>query len=337
MSSPQPEAAVPTPAEALKGLPPVAPPSGRFIVQLFLVPGLIVAVAVLILLGFKFLIGGSRSADQYLRDLDDPNEEVRWRAANDLAQVLQRPESLSLASDPSASDPNFGLSLAERLREGVKKLEEAEDTAGKQLKYQRDVWQKVAARRNYVIFLIACLGNLTTPVGGPILGDLAKAGKAGDQNVTEIRIAIQHRQAILALAKLGENLKRFAEVPPEEKRKVLGELASEARGSSLRAQWARQALVYFRDNKPSGLENKLARRALAGFKDKDKKPLGVEDALATCARHDDPFERKLVAFALKYWDPQQAESILDDLMSDNGHGTIVPVDKLETKPQESDQ
>ena len=41
----QSEAAVPGNNDVPRGLPPVTPPSGRFIVQLFLVPGVIVAVA----------------------------------------------------------------------------------------------------------------------------------------------------------------------------------------------------------------------------------------------------------------------------------------------------
>ena len=62
-----------------KGLPPVVPPSGRFIAQLFLVPGLIVAGAVIVLLGFSWLAGGPRTADAFLRDLDSPNTDIRWR------------------------------------------------------------------------------------------------------------------------------------------------------------------------------------------------------------------------------------------------------------------
>src|SRR5262249_24869735 len=104
--------------EAVKGLPPVAPPSGRFIAQLFLVPGLIVAVAVLLLLLFKNLIGGTRTKEEYLQDLDSSNAEVRWRAAHDLAQILKRRESLV----EWASDPALGLELARRLDLALKEL-----------------------------------------------------------------------------------------------------------------------------------------------------------------------------------------------------------------------
>jgi hypothetical protein len=309
MNSTPPEVPAPSTNDAPKGLPPVAPPSGRFIVQLFLVPGLIVAVAVLILLGFKFLVGGSRSPKDYLQDLDDPNPEVRWRAASDLAQVLQRPESLSLACDPS-----FGLSLAERLRDALKDLDKEEDNAPKKFQkpgadWQYDAWQYLASRRNYVKYLIACLGNMAVPVGARPLGQVALA-EGGNKEITVLRKADQRRQAILALAKLGDNRKRFRQLPSDAA--VIRQLEHEAKGSSERAHWAEKSLAYL----------------------KDKKPLGVDRVLADCAKADDPFVRKLVAFALKYWDGDMVEPTLVELSVDDGHGTIVNVDKLD-EPKES--
>jgi len=38
-------------ADAQAGLPPVLPPSGRFIAQLFVVPGLIILAVVLLMIG----------------------------------------------------------------------------------------------------------------------------------------------------------------------------------------------------------------------------------------------------------------------------------------------
>src|SRR4051794_10459276 len=107
MTAPRPqEIAMPDPAPASpdpsKGLPPVVAPSGRFLAQLFLVPGLIVASAVLILLGFSWLAGGSKNPDAFIRDLESSNPDIRWRTASDLAQVLKRDPGL-------AGDPTFGL------------------------------------------------------------------------------------------------------------------------------------------------------------------------------------------------------------------------------------
>src|SRR5437763_14567194 len=118
----QPEAPVPSSNNGPpRGLRPVAPPSGRFIAQLFLVPGLIVRVAVFIYLGSSYLVQSSHTPATFLKDLDSDNAEIRWRGAHDLAQVLKRPESLTLASDPK-----FALDLAERLDRAAAEVEKAE-------------------------------------------------------------------------------------------------------------------------------------------------------------------------------------------------------------------
>src|SRR5437870_12803905 len=70
------------------GLPPVAPPSGKFILQLFLVPGLIVAGLVLVALGLQWLTGAHPKPEKYLEGLHDANPEVRWRTAADPAPLL---------------------------------------------------------------------------------------------------------------------------------------------------------------------------------------------------------------------------------------------------------
>src|SRR3954469_9223602 len=98
--------------DAAKGLPPVVAPSGRFIAQLFLVPGLIVAGAVVVLLGFSWLAGGPRSPAAFLPHLGGPNPDIRWPTASDLAQVLRRDDAL-------ATDAAFGLNLADLLREAL--------------------------------------------------------------------------------------------------------------------------------------------------------------------------------------------------------------------------
>src|SRR2546423_6127431 len=105
--------------EPAKGLPTVTAASGRDIVQLFLIPGLIVAGAVTILLGFSWLAGGSRTPEQFLKNIDSANADIRWRAANDLAQVLKRDDTL-------AADVGFALKIAERLARASEELERSE-------------------------------------------------------------------------------------------------------------------------------------------------------------------------------------------------------------------
>ena len=70
------EAPLPPRPDPAAGLPPVVAPSGRFIIQLFLVPGLIVAGAVVILLGFSWLAGGPRTPEAFLRELNVPEEGI---------------------------------------------------------------------------------------------------------------------------------------------------------------------------------------------------------------------------------------------------------------------
>src|SRR5439155_6921681 len=105
------ESNTPETPEPPKGLPPVQPPSGRFIAQLFLVPGLIVVLAVLLLLAFRYTIGSGYTPESFLKQLDSDNADIRWRGASDLAQVLKRPESMELKTDAA-----FALELASRLQ-----------------------------------------------------------------------------------------------------------------------------------------------------------------------------------------------------------------------------
>jgi hypothetical protein len=284
------------------GLPPVVPPSGRFIAQLFLVPGLIVAGAVIVLLGFTWLAGGQRTPDAFLRDLDSGNSDIRWRTASDLAQVLKRDDQL-------AADPNFGLELAARLRRALDDLGRSETvpndtTSGETAARER---KEAMARRGYIQYLTASLGNLLTPVGAPILADLAKKSPSRDPKTD----ALLRRQAVWALASLGDNLGRFSKLPEDKQSQARERLSESANGTdAVTANWARRSLAYL---------NKSG-------------PLGAIDGLAACALADDPFLRKQTAHALSFWtgtdeENKRAEATLLMLAKDDGHGTIIEVPK----------
>src|SRR5439155_7977126 len=99
----------PIPPAPERGLPPVEPPSGRFIAQLFLVPGLIVLGVLLALIAVFYLTKAGHTPAYFLRQLDSDNADIRWRAASDLAQILKRPDKDSLRWKTDAA---FALDLA---------------------------------------------------------------------------------------------------------------------------------------------------------------------------------------------------------------------------------
>jgi hypothetical protein len=79
-------------------LPPVEPPNAAFLVQLFLVPGLIVAIIVCVWLAFHWLAHLGNDPQAYVRTLRRDNEG-RWQAALNLANDLRGPGGAALKSD----------------------------------------------------------------------------------------------------------------------------------------------------------------------------------------------------------------------------------------------
>lgn len=70
-------------------LPPVEPPSAGFIIQLFVVPGLIVLAVVAVWALFGKLASGEQDWQSLVAELSHSNEHRRWRGAHGLAQLLQ--------------------------------------------------------------------------------------------------------------------------------------------------------------------------------------------------------------------------------------------------------
>lgn len=298
--------------EAVKGLPPVTPPSGKFIAQLFVIPGVIVFVAVGCIWFVTWLVGGFYSPEHFLKTLRSSNPEDRWRAASDLAQVLKKDELL-------ASNAAFGLNLAEMLRQALKDNEQAEaelarrpqpttppttetDPASDPTKIPKHPLQD---ERAFIEFLIACMGNFSIPVGVPILNDIAMKADGADATT----VALRRQLAVWALANVADNLKRFDKLSLERRVDVLSKLDEEAEAASIaRREWARASLEFLKartDQKPQAL--------------------GVDVALAECAKSDDPSLRKFVALALTFWEGtpaenQRMEETLLKLAKDDGHG-----------------
>jgi hypothetical protein len=298
--------------ESAKGLPPVAPPSGKFLIQLFLVPGLIVAVALAVVWGFGWLVGGSYSAEEFLKDFRNSNMEFRWRRANELAQILPREKSM-------ASNPKFALDLAELLRESLRDNAQDERAwiersrgAGRSASDKAD--KALLEERAFIQYLIPCLGYLALPTGVPLLEELALAKEeAGDPETIQVR----RRAAVFALANLPGNLKYVDTISAEERRNILDTLEMEAgKGSAERRKWADLSAEYIQSRQ-------------AG----EMRALGVDQTLAECVKASnsasrDRLLREVVAFALNFWEGNQEENrrmeeTLLQLSYDDGHGIAV--------------
>ncbi len=161
-----------------KGLPTVLPPTGGHIVKMFVVPLLIVGGLLLGSFLFLRLTGGSvlRTPQDFLKDLRSGNDDVRKRAANDLAQLLARDDQL-------ASDPAFGLDLADELPGAIAEADREQasppeqQTATSFTLIDRDLTLQLGD--NYLFYLTACVSHLDTPVGVPELKAMALDGGAG--------------------------------------------------------------------------------------------------------------------------------------------------------------
>jgi hypothetical protein len=278
----------PAAAPPAAGLPTVAPPSGKLMVQLFLVPGLIVAFLVVAWLVGGWLFGVSYSKKEFLDKLNDPNAEVRWRAAEQLAQVLLRDDALASDGDfarrlglmlqktrdeSRPAEKNYIDFLAAVAKEDLNEQQRKDKIDGERRKLEPD--------RTFLSFLTAALGDFMVPVGAPVLKELAEQKDGLDSKA----LVLRRRQAVWALANLGENLKRFDALPEKDKNAVLDKLQAASGTEDVEhPDWLRGAAAVLR---------KRAKH--------ENDDMGVADALIVCSTDDDPYLRELSVFAMNFW------------------------------------
>ncbi|NBW96011.1 MAG: HEAT repeat domain-containing protein [Planctomycetia bacterium] len=160
------------PISADDALPPVEPPSAAFLVQLFLVPGLIVAIIVCVWLAFHWLAHLGNDPQAYVRTLQRDNEG-RWQAALNLANDLRGPGAAGLKQD-AALARELGRILGE---------EAASGRSGEQTETLR-------------LYLCRALGEFAVPEAAPPL--VERAAAASDPQTA--------RAAVEALSVLQTNL-----------------------------------------------------------------------------------------------------------------------------------
>jgi hypothetical protein len=157
-------------------LPPVEPPSAGFLIQLFVIPGVIVAAIVGVWLLFTSLASDSGDPRTYLEHLRS-NTDKRWHAAFYLASALAGDEHTELRYDPK-----FMADMAEVLDQSI----EAGDTNE----------QGVAFRS----FLCRALGHFHIAESLPTLVRAATTQR--DPNEVEVRLS-----ALEAIAQLTDNIR----------------------------------------------------------------------------------------------------------------------------------
>jgi len=153
-------------------LPFVEPPNAAFLVQLFLVPGVIVAIIVAVWLSFHWLAHLGSDPQAYVRTLRRDNEG-RWQAALNLANDLRGPGGKALKSDEQLAT-ELGRILTDEAKSG---------RTGEQSQTLR-------------LYLCRALGEFAIPVAAGPLIDQAR-GLADPQTA---------RAAVEALAVLTTNL-----------------------------------------------------------------------------------------------------------------------------------
>ena len=175
MSSDPPRSPVSLPDDAL---PPVEPPSAGFIVQLFVVPGVIVLVVIIIWVLFNWLAQKGNDRDAFVRGLSR-NNEARWQMAFNLANALRAERNST--SPRLSNDPELARQLAEVL--------DREIEAG-------SLDENPLTLR---IYLCRALGEFRVPDALPTL--IKAASTARDEKEEEVR-----RAALEGIAMLADNV-----------------------------------------------------------------------------------------------------------------------------------
>jgi HEAT repeat protein len=166
-------------------LPPVEKPSARFIVQLFVVPMLIVAVVVVGWVAFRGLVRRTTlDPNKLVEGIESGPSVARWQRANDLANILQDKRYTSFRRDRT--------SAAQLARILDREMNPPEDGRTEE------------ERAAFPYFLAMALGQFDVPDGLDTL--LKAADKASDKLV---RYA-----ALEAIAARASNLQQLD--PPEQ-------------------------------------------------------------------------------------------------------------------------
>lgn len=114
-------------------LPPVQPPSAGFILQLFVVPGLIVLAIVGVWALFGRLAAGEQDWRRLLVDLQSNNQHVRERGMHGLAHLLNSDQRLGADGQSLAESSEIAQPLAALLDSALRKGTQDDETVNQQV------------------------------------------------------------------------------------------------------------------------------------------------------------------------------------------------------------
>ena len=123
----QESASLPQRPELSDDLPPVQPPSAGFIVQLFVVPGLIVLAVVAVWAMFGRIAAGEQDWRKLVQELQSPNTHIRNRAMYGLAQVLDQDRRRGEQGQHLANNTEIAQGLSEQLSKELKSGSSSKD------------------------------------------------------------------------------------------------------------------------------------------------------------------------------------------------------------------
>jgi hypothetical protein len=171
-------------------LPDVKPPSAGFIIQLFVIPGVIVLVIVLIWLMFTWLAHMGGSDPRTSLDAMRQNRPNSWQQAWNLVETLQRNEEYKTDAELAKEIADF---LSELRREELP-LAASSQAASNEPPRQRDGRSEEIKRQ---IFLCKALGEfLVADDSLPVLIEVASRHRSDDE--LEVRLAALESIALLA-------------------------------------------------------------------------------------------------------------------------------------------
>jgi HEAT repeat protein len=197
--------ATPTPPTALpdESLPPVQPPNAGFLVQLFVIPGLIVLVMVLVWTLIKWLPQMGNDAETNVKALEGSGAN-RWQAAVNLANLLRGDTTGELKRNEELAGR-----LAAKLHQEISDARTGEDA------------------QLLRVYLATALGEFHVDAGLPVLVEAINTEELADRKPS-LRAA-----AVRSVAVLSSNLKKVTGEPVTDSAAVAAVIEASRESDSL--------------------------------------------------------------------------------------------------------